>query len=82
MKLTNLTDVDGFFKVVNNCKGRVELVTNEGDCLNLKSRLTQCVSMSKFFAYRNEPGFEIELKVANPDDVESFLKFMMQEKTM
>ena len=27
MKVQNITDIDAFFKVVDNCKGRVELVT-------------------------------------------------------
>lgn len=38
MKVQNITDIDAFFKVVDNCKGRVELVTGEGDRLNLKSK--------------------------------------------
>lgn len=25
MKVQNITDIDAFFKVVDNCKGRVEL---------------------------------------------------------
>ena len=29
MKVQNITDVEGFFKVVDSCKGRVELVTGE-----------------------------------------------------
>ena len=44
MKVQNITDIDAFFKVVDNCKGRVELVTGEGDRLNLKSKLSQYVS--------------------------------------
>ena len=30
MKVQNITDIDAFFKVVDSCKGRVELVTGEG----------------------------------------------------
>ena len=41
MKVQNITDIDAFFKVVDNCKGRVELVTGEGDRLNLKSKLNR-----------------------------------------
>ena len=37
MKVQNIADVEGFFKVVDSCNGRVELVTGEGDRLNLKS---------------------------------------------
>ena len=37
MKVSNIKDIDKFFEVVDSCKGRVELVTGEGDRLNLKS---------------------------------------------
>ena len=30
MKVQNITDVEGFFKVVDSCEGKVELVTGEG----------------------------------------------------
>ena len=29
MKVQNITDIEGFFKVVDECKGKVELVTGE-----------------------------------------------------
>lgn len=37
MKVQNIKDVNKFFEVVDNCAGKVELVTGEGDRLNLKS---------------------------------------------
>ena len=37
MKVSNIKDVEKFFEVVDSCTGRVELVTGEGDRLNLKS---------------------------------------------
>ena len=39
MKIRNITDIDGFFKVIDSCDGKVELITGEGDRLNLKSKL-------------------------------------------
>ena len=30
MKVQNIKNIDKFFKVVDQCKGRVELVTGEG----------------------------------------------------
>lgn len=48
MKVQNITDIDAFFKVVDNCKGRVELVTGEGDRLNLKSKL--CMYLWQIFS--------------------------------
>ena len=40
MKVQNITDIEGFFKAIDSCKGKVELVTGEGDRLNLKSKLS------------------------------------------
>lgn len=41
MKLTNIQDVDGLFRTLNQCKGEVWLVSKEGDRINLKSKLSQ-----------------------------------------
>ena len=30
MKIKNIKDVDGFFKVIDSCAGKVELITGEG----------------------------------------------------
>ena len=38
MKLFNVKDTEEFFKVVDQCKGTVELVSSQGDRLNLKSQ--------------------------------------------
>ena len=64
MKVKNITDVEKFFKVIDECKGKVELVTDEGDRLNLKSKLTQYVApvsythldVYKRQVYGAEPG--------------------------
>ena len=45
MKIQNVTDVDKFFKVIDECKGTVELVSPDGDRINLKSKLAQYVSI-------------------------------------
>ena len=36
MKVSNIKDIEKFFEVVDSCSGKVELVTGEGDRLNLK----------------------------------------------
>ena len=50
MKLYNIKDVNEFYKMIDSCKGTVMLVTPEGDRLNLKSKLSQYVSLTSFFA--------------------------------
>ena len=46
MKVMNIQDPQEFLKVVDSCKGQVELITADGDRLNLKSKLCQLVSLS------------------------------------
>ena len=53
MKVSNIKDIDKFFEVVDSCDGKVELVTGEGDRLNLKSKLSQYVSFSQAERFRN-----------------------------
>ena len=75
MKVQNITDVDKFFKVVDQCKGRVELVTGEGDRLNLKSKLSQYVSMANIFSNGEIP--ELEVIAYEKEDTDKLIQFMM-----
>ena len=75
MKLHNITDVDNFFKVVDQCKGRVELVTGEGDRLNLKSKLSQYVSMANIFSNGEIP--ELEIIAYEKEDIDKLVNFMI-----
>ena len=74
MKVKNVKDVEKLFKVIDECKGRVELVTNEGDRLNLKSKLTQYVALSNVFA--DKTIGEMELIAHEPEDVQKLVMFM------
>ena len=49
MIIRNIEDVEGFFNVVEDCIGRVQLITEEGDVLNLKSKLSRLVAISSIF---------------------------------
>lgn len=77
MKIYNIKDIDSFFKTVDSCKGRVELVTEEGDRLNLKSKLSQYVSMAKVFS--DGVIGELELIAYEPEDIDKLVKYMMNE---
>ena len=59
MKVSNIKDIDKFFEVVDSCDGKVELVTGEGDRLNLKSKLSQYVSLANIFSGGEIPELEI-----------------------
>ena len=49
MKIQNISDVNTFFKVIDSCKGTVELVSPEGDRINLKSKLSPVSVDGKYF---------------------------------
>ena len=75
MKVRNITDIEAFFKVVDQCKGKVELVTGEGDRLNLKSKLAQYVSMANIFSVGEIP--ELEIIAYEPEDTDKLVEYMI-----
>lgn len=77
MKIKNITDIDGFFKVIDSCQGKVELITGEGDRLNLKSKLCQYVSLTSILKTDVEIP-ELELVAYEPEDTEKIIKFLMK----
>ena len=73
MKFRHIKDIDGFFEAVGSCKGRV---TDEGDRLNLKSKLTQYLAMAKVFTQGNEIP-EMDVVASEKEDMERLLEFIM-----
>ena len=78
MKLTNIKDTEAFFKVIDSCTGTVELVTGEGDRLNLKSKLSQFVSLANIFK-AEESIPELEIIAYEPEDSKKLLEFMISQ---
>ena len=76
MKIKNITDIKRFFEVVNKCKGRVELVTAEGDRLNLKSTLCQYVGLTDMFTEAKID--DIEILVSEPEDIRLLMEFLIR----
>ena len=76
MKIQNISDVEKFFTVIDQCKGTVELVSPEGDRINLKSKLSQYLSMATIFS--NGYIKELELVAYDKDDLDRLIKFMYQ----
>ena len=77
MKVQNIKNIDKFFKVVDQCKGRVELVTGEGDRLNLKSKLSQYVSMANIFSNGEIP--ELDIVAYEREDIDRLINFIMND---
>ena len=63
--------------MIDSCKGKVELVTGEGDCINLKSKLSQFVALAKVFSSNEIP--ELELVAYDTEDVTRIMDFMMRQ---
>ena len=78
MKVQNIKNIDKFFQIVDKCKGKVELVTGEGDRLNLKSKLSQYVSMANIFSNGEIP--ELEIIAYEPEDIGKLVNFMMESE--
>ena len=76
MKIQNINDVEAFFKVIDQCKGPVELVSPEGDRINLKSKLSQYLSMASMFS--NGYIKDRDLVATDKEDVERLIKYMYQ----
>ena len=66
MKILNITEPNKFFSAVSECRGRVELVTGEGDRLNLKSTLCQYIALTQKFQDGQIEG--LELCLSDPAD--------------
>ena len=77
MKFYGIKDIEGFFNIINDCKGSVELVTSDGDRLNLKSRLCQYISFAKIVAGENSIP-EMEIIASDGEDRAKLLLFMME----
>jgi hypothetical protein len=75
MKIQNINNIEKFFQVVDSCAGKVELVTGEGDRLNLKSKLCQYVSMANIFSNGEIP--ELEIIAYEKEDIDKLISFMM-----
>ncbi len=77
MKLNNIQDPKEFLQVIDTCKGKVELITDEGDRLNLKSKLSQYVSLVNVFSSEAQIP-ELELVAYEPDDIKKLMDYMMR----
>ena len=68
-------DIEEFFATVDSCKGTVELVTAEGDRLNLKSKLSQYVSLASVLSEDADIP-DMMLVASDPEDSDKLMRFM------
>lgn len=75
VKVMNITNVEKFFGVIEQCEEKVELVTENGDKYNLKSKLSQYVALTKVFFGGVIPS--VELITHSPSDSGKIIRYMM-----
>lgn len=72
LKLHNL-DFDEFVRALDSCKGDVFLETDEGDVLNLKSKLCQIMGIANIL--KNATVSEATIRCTNPEDETLLFRF-------
>ena len=75
MKLTNTANIDKFFEVVDKCEGRVEMLTENGDCLDLRPKLSQFVTLVKMLTDGDVERMEIIAE--NKKDEQKLMAYMI-----
>ena len=70
LKLKNISNLDAFFHVINQCDGAVELSLPEGGSVNLKSRLSQYFSIGNIR--------ELDITTHTLSDSERLINYMVQ----
>lgn len=78
MKVEKVTNIPEFFKVVDSCKGRVELLTGEGDRLNLKSKLCQYLSIGQIFSKSED--LHLEIIASEEEDLQTLYRYFMKHE--
>ena len=76
MKIKNISNPKRFFECLQNCKGSIEIVTAEGDRLNIKSKLCQYIIMMNIF--NNAEIDEVEMFFSCPEDYALVMDFLVR----
>lgn len=80
IKVEKVHQVEKLFEVIDSCSTNVELVTGEGDCLNMKSKLSQYLSMTRMFANGDVPHMEF---VTNDEqDAKKLIDFLQKDASL
>lgn len=72
LELHNI-DFENFLTVVQSCKGAVYMETEEGDCLNLKSKLCQMLGLATLIKGGNIK--EMLVRCEFPEDETKLFRF-------
>lgn len=75
-----VNQVQKLFEVIDSCEKNVELVTGEGDCLNMKSKLSQYLSMTRMFSNGDVP--QMAFVTLNERDAKRLRDFLAEDAKM
>ena len=76
MTVKNISNLDKFFHVIDQCENTVELNLPEGGAINLKSKLSQYFSMASVFSGGSID--ELTLTTHSDTDSQRLFHFMVQ----
>ena len=79
MTFYNIDDIDSSLEAVNDCKGEVELVTDNGDVLNLKSKLCSYVAMTRLVGAESRIS-ELDIRFTDPEDEWRIFEHLSENK--
>lgn len=79
MTLENISNIEGLFEIIESCAGNVELVSREGDTINLKSRLAQLLAIAGVFS--NGYIRELELNIEKQEDRDKIMEFVVSGRS-
>lgn len=77
MRIKAITDLEKFLDVIDECEGKVELVTVEGDRYNLKSKLSQVVAATKVLS--KDGDLNAKLVVSDPEEEKQIKAFLISD---
>ena len=78
MKLYDI-DVVKLIDLLDKAKGNVYLVTEDGNTLNLKSKLCQLYGVKALLESAKNSTVSAELNIENPEDELMFINYMMSK---
>ncbi|MBE6831546.1 MULTISPECIES: hypothetical protein [Eubacteriales] len=78
MKLYDI-DVVKLIELLDKAKGNVYLITEDGNTLNLKSKLCQLYGVRALLESAKNSTVSAELNVENPEDELMFINYMMSK---
>ena len=78
MKLYDI-DIQKLLELLDKAKGNVYMVTEDGNKLNLKSKLCQLYGVRQLLEKAKNSTVSAELSVENPEDELMFINYMMQK---